>query len=60
LTGVVPRVTGLSLARAEARLTRVKLKVKVVGGTTGTVTKQSLAAFTAVPPGGEIVLTVKP
>jgi penicillin-binding protein 1A len=60
LTGVVPHVVGLPLARAEARLTHVKLKVKVVGGTTGKVTKQSLPAFTAVPPGGEIILTVKP
>ena len=60
LTGVVPRVVGLSLARAEARLMRLKLKVKVVGGPSGKVTKQSLPASTAAPPGGEIVLTVKP
>jgi penicillin-binding protein 1A len=59
LTGVVPRVVGMPLARAKAKLERVHLKVKVQGGSQGKVAKQSLPAFTAVLPGGEIVLTLR-
>jgi penicillin-binding protein 1A len=59
LTGVVPLVVGLPLAEARARLARVHLKVKIVGGSHGKVVKQSLPASTATRPGGEIVVTVR-
>jgi penicillin-binding protein 1A len=59
LTGVVPRVVGLPLAVAQARLAKAHLKVKVVGGSQGKVVKQSLPASTAARPGGQIVVTVK-
>jgi len=49
----------MPLARAQAKLARVHLRVKVQGGSQGKVVKQSLPAFTAALPGGEIVLTVK-
>ncbi len=60
LHGVVPRVVGLSLVRAETKLRRLHLKVKVEGGSKGRVTAQSKAPHTAVDPGSEIVLSVKP
>ena len=58
LHGVVPRVTGLSLTRAQAKLERVHLKVQVRGGSTGKVIKQSLAPRTAASPGLAIQLTL--
>ena len=60
LHGVVPRVVGMSLAHAEAKLTKLHLKVKVEGGDKGRVTAQSTAPRTAVDPGAVIELTVKP
>ncbi len=60
LHGVVPRVVGLTLARAEAKLHKLHLEVKVEGGRSGRVVSQSTAPRTAADPGSQIVLTVKP
>jgi membrane peptidoglycan carboxypeptidase len=60
LHGVVPRVVGLPLAKARAKLTRLHLDVKVKGSSTGRVVDQSLPPSTAAEPGLEITLTVKP
>ena len=57
--GVIPRVVGLSLARAQARLAHLHLNVRVEGGTRGRVVAQSLPAQTAAAPGISITLTVK-
>ena len=57
--GVIPRLVGLPLARAEARVARLHLKVRVDGGTRGIVTAQSLPAETAAAPGVTLTLTVK-
>ena len=57
--GVIPRVIGLRLARAQARLARLHLKVHVDGGTRGRVVGQSLPAHTAAAPGISLTLTVK-
>jgi penicillin-binding protein 1A len=59
LHGVVPRVVGLGVARAKAKLERLHLKVSVKGGDTGRVTAQSVPASTAAAAGLEITLTVK-
>ena len=59
LHGVVPRVTGLSLPRAQAKLVRLRLKVQVTGDSKGKVVKQSMAPRTAASPGLSIQLTVK-
>jgi beta-lactam-binding protein with PASTA domain len=58
--GAIPKCVGLKLARAEAKLARLKLDVKVKGGQTGRVTAQSLRAGTAAAPGMKLTLTVKP
>jgi beta-lactam-binding protein with PASTA domain len=55
----VPRVVGLGVARAKAKLERLHLKVSVKGGDTGKVTAQSVPASTAAAAGLEITLTVK-
>jgi beta-lactam-binding protein with PASTA domain len=55
----VPRVVGMSVDRAQAKLERLHLKVKVTGGSSGRVVAQSLPAETAAAPGLEITLTVK-
>jgi membrane peptidoglycan carboxypeptidase len=60
LHGVVPNVVGLKLPKARAKLTQLHLKVSVRGGTSGTVTAQSLPARTAASPGVAITLSVKP
>ncbi|MDP9284364.1 MAG: transglycosylase domain-containing protein [Actinomycetota bacterium] len=57
--GVIPRVVGLSLARAQARLARLHLNVRVEGGTRGRIVAQSLPAQTAAAPGVSLTLTVK-
>jgi penicillin-binding protein 1A len=57
--GVIPRVVGLRLAQAEARVARLHLDVRVVGGTSGKVIAQSLPAQTAAAPGISLTLTVK-
>ncbi|MBA3842384.1 MAG: transglycosylase domain-containing protein, partial [Actinobacteria bacterium] len=59
LHGAVPNVVGLSLARAQAKLARLKLDVSLVGDARGKVTAQSLSAHTAAAPGLKITLTVK-
>jgi len=60
LHGVVPRVVGLPLAKARAKLSRLRLDVHVRGGSSGRVVKQSLRPQTAAAPGLAITLTVKP
>jgi penicillin-binding protein 1A len=57
--GVIPRLVGLPLARAEARLAHLHLDVHVNGGTSGRVVSQSLAASTAAAPGVSLTLAVK-
>jgi penicillin-binding protein 1A len=59
LHGVVPKVVGLPLARARAKLARVKLDVHVKGDSRGKVVAQSVAPRTASEPGEKIVLTVR-
>jgi beta-lactam-binding protein with PASTA domain len=58
LHGVVPRVVGLSVARAKARLFRAKLGVKA-DGDTGTVVSQSPPAGVAAAPGMAVRLSVR-
>jgi beta-lactam-binding protein with PASTA domain len=60
LHGAIPKCVGLKLARAQAKLARLKLDVKVKGGSTGKVTAQSLRPGTAAAPGLKLTLTVKP
>jgi hypothetical protein len=59
LHGVVPKVVGLPLARARAKLARVKLDVHVKGDPIGKVVAQSVDPRTASAPGEKIVLTVR-
>ena len=59
LHGVVPDVVGLTLAKARAKLERLKLRVVVTGGSGGRVLKQSLRPDTAAAPGLRIALTVR-
>ncbi len=42
LHGVVPRVVGMRVAKAKAKLARLHMKVSVKGGDTGKVTAQSV------------------
>jgi penicillin-binding protein 1A len=58
LHGAVPKVVGLPLARAKAKLARLHLAVHVTGGSRGKVVKQSLRPATAAAPGLSITLTV--
>jgi penicillin-binding protein 1A len=58
LHGAVPKVVGLPLGRARAKLARLHLAVHVTGGARGTVVKQSLRPATAAGPGLPITLTV--
>ena len=60
LHGAIPRCVGLKLARARSKLARLRLDVKVKGGSTGKVTAQSLRPGTAAAPGLKLTLTVKP
>jgi membrane peptidoglycan carboxypeptidase len=57
--GVIPRLVGLPLAQAKARVARLHLKLHIIGGSHGTVTAQSLPAETAAAPGVTLMLTVK-
>ena len=59
LHGVVPRVVGLRLPKAEQKLNRVHLKVKVQGNSRGRIIAQSLPPRTASAPGLTIVLTLR-
>jgi beta-lactam-binding protein with PASTA domain len=58
LHGVVPRVVGLPLQRAKAKLERLRMDVKVTGGSAGKVTAQSVHPQTAAAPGLAITLSV--
>jgi len=60
LHGAIPKCVGLKLARAQSKLTRLKLDVNVKGGSTGKVIAQSLRPGTAAAPGLKLTLTVKP
>jgi len=57
--GVVPRLVGLSVASARARLARLKLDVLVRGGDSGTVVAQQPAWGVAAAPGMRLVLSVR-
>jgi membrane peptidoglycan carboxypeptidase len=60
LDGAIPKVVGLTLERAQAKLARLKLDTKVKGGPAGKVTAQSLQPGTAAAPGLTLTLSVKP
>ena len=55
----MPKVTGLALKRAQAKLARLKLDVKLDGDSVGKVVAQSVPPHTASAPGEQITLTVK-
>ena len=57
--GVVPRVVGLSLARARAKLERRGFDVVVRGGSGGKVVAQTPRAGRAAGRGMRITLTVR-
>jgi penicillin-binding protein 1A len=59
LHGVIPNVVGMPLARARAKLAKLKLDVATKGASRGKVVAQSVAPHTASAPGEEIVLTVR-
>ncbi|HEY6960428.1 MAG TPA: PBP1A family penicillin-binding protein [Gaiellaceae bacterium] len=59
LGGVVPRVIGLTVPKARAKLAKLRLHVKLSGGSSGRVVSQSLAPSTASSPGMGIVLGVR-
>jgi membrane peptidoglycan carboxypeptidase len=58
LHGLVPRLVGLSLARAEALLRARGLKAEVVGGDAGRVVRQAPAAGVAAAPGMRVTIRV--
>jgi penicillin-binding protein 1A len=57
--GIVPRVVGLTLAKAQARLAKRGLRVIVTGGSAGKVTGQRPAGGVAAAPGMTVTLAVK-
>jgi beta-lactam-binding protein with PASTA domain len=57
--GVVPRVLGLTVAKAQAQLAAVKADVKVNGGSAGRVVAQSPRPGRAAAPGMRVVLVVR-
>ncbi|HEY4347747.1 MAG TPA: penicillin-binding transpeptidase domain-containing protein, partial [Gaiellaceae bacterium] len=57
--GVVPRLVGMPIARARARLAKLKLSVRVTGGTGGRVATQTVRPGVAAAPGMLIVLGVR-
>jgi membrane carboxypeptidase/penicillin-binding protein len=57
--GVIPRLVGLPLGQAEARIANLHLRVHVDGDAQGKVVAQSLPAETAAAPGISLTLTVK-
>ncbi len=59
LHGVVPKVVGLPLARARAKLRHRKLAVAIVGGSSGRVVAQKPAAGVAAAPGMRVTLSVR-
>jgi penicillin-binding protein 1A len=60
LHGAIPKVVGLQLGRAKAKLARLKLDLKIDGPSAGKVVKQSLRPGTAAGPGLRLTLSVKP
>jgi penicillin-binding protein 1A len=58
--GVVPRLIGLSVARARAKLARLNLDIRVQGGSTGKVIHQQPHWGVAAAPGMRLVLRVRP
>ena len=56
LHGAMPRVVGNTLAKAEKRLAKLHVKVRVVGPKQGKVTGQSPQAETATKPGLRVTL----
>jgi membrane peptidoglycan carboxypeptidase len=60
LHGAIPKVVGLQIDRAQAKLSRLRLDVKVEGPSSGKVVKQSLRPGTAAGPGLRLTLSVKP
>jgi membrane peptidoglycan carboxypeptidase len=59
LHGAVPRVVGLKLAAAKARLAKRGLKVVVTGGSSGKVVGQAPRGNVAAAPGMTVTLAVK-
>ena len=59
LHGSIPRLVGLTLTRAQAKVARLHLDVHVEGGSSGRVTRQSPRPRTAASPGLRLTLTVK-
>ncbi|MFL5962620.1 MAG: PBP1A family penicillin-binding protein [Gaiellaceae bacterium] len=59
LHGAIPKVVGLQLQRARAKLARFKLDLRVKGGTTGKVVRQSVRPGRAAAPGLRLTLTVR-
>jgi penicillin-binding protein 1A len=60
LNGAIPKVVGLTIARAQAKLARLKLDVTIQGGSTGKVVDQWPRPGRAAAPGQKMTLTVKP
>jgi penicillin-binding protein 1A len=60
LHGSIPKVVGLRVQRAQAKLARLKLDVTVVGASGGKVVRQSLRPGTAAAPGLRLTLSAKP
>jgi penicillin-binding protein 1A len=58
LHGVVPKVVGLPLAKAEQRLERRHLETVVTGGDAGRIVSQKPAAGVAAAPGMTVTLSV--
>jgi membrane peptidoglycan carboxypeptidase len=59
LHGAVPRVVGLKLAKAKARLAKRGFKVVVTGGSSGKVVGQAPRGNVAAAPGMTVTLAVK-
>ena len=57
--GVVPRLVGLSLARARVKIAPLKLKLTLTGSRTGKVVSQKPSWGVAAAPGMRVVLRVK-
>jgi penicillin-binding protein 1A len=57
--GVVPQLVGLPLARAQARLAKLRVRVRVEGPGAGNVVAQLPRSGVAAAPGMRIVLTVR-
>ena len=59
VNGVVPRLVGMPVESARARLARLKLHVRIAGGRHGRVVSQAPRWGVAAGPGMRVVLTVK-